>query len=267
MDLFIDKMGDNTTMVFLTDHGRGEYRNHGGSTKGEMYTIFGMYQKDLEFRIDQELEVKARKDKLRIVPQISLSATFSALLQTNYPFSNVGSVRTEYLVYNNTSSNFEVNKDLLKTVLLNELQISKYIEYYKSSSNNPGSEIIDIMNDYLKKLDKNKGLLLKMLENIKAENLIDDQHSEGKRTLQTDVDKYKAQSMAQIDELNRRLNAEWSMPQIQFKPYLLVLSMFFLILFAPTLYVANYCSYKPGDADVKEYQTLDLSQIKIVLRL
>ena len=241
---YIEELPDNTTLVIFTDHGRGEFRDHGGSSDAETHIMFSMFNKDAKFRIDEETD--HFQTKLESFSQVSVAATVSTLFQTNFPFNNVGPIRPEYLVYNNDTSEFDMRVDMLKTIIRNELQISDYIHFYLKSDDVGNPDVEKIMKKYIKDYDNHKKDLFAILAKIKAMKGSKSVNETAHSMLFEDIDEYRETSYNRISQFSRNLNIVWSIPNIDYKHVLMFIGFFMVVfycLFVNTITLAENINY------------------------
>ena len=226
----IQNMSDDTSLVIVSDHGRDDTRDHGGNSLGELHTIFAMYQKDIKFKIDPMEKSILHQGKLRVVPFISLASTISNILQTYVPFSNVGVLRPEYLIYENNSSDFEIYKDIFKSVLLNELQITTYIQHYISVADKDSQKsVIQLMQSFLDEISNNKEKMVEILKRIKGKSQDNSQNE--KLEIISMIKDYQTTNFSdKVNSFNSKLNELWSMPNTKNTWYLIAIALLFLTL-------------------------------------
>ena len=124
LEQIIEQLPENITLFVFVDHGRQDYKDHGGPSDGETHSIFSMYQKDSKFRYG--LDNRLVNGKLPIIQQIDISGVLADLLQIPRPYNSISRVLPEFLTYSDNATDFEVYVDILKTILLNEIQVSSY---------------------------------------------------------------------------------------------------------------------------------------------
>jgi phosphatidylinositol glycan class O len=84
-------MDDQTTLVVFGDHGMTESGNHGGGSEDEMRSVLFAYQKtafplaSIEDRYPRMFE-----DMNKTLKQVDLASILSVLLNTAFPFQNIG---------------------------------------------------------------------------------------------------------------------------------------------------------------------------------
>ncbi|XP_063978222.1 GPI ethanolamine phosphate transferase 3 isoform X2 [Diachasmimorpha longicaudata] len=120
---------DNETVLFVVgDHGMTESGDHGGDSPGEVETAMFVYSK-------RHLQNITQLEKgFRTVNQVDLVPTFSTILGTPIPFSNIGVVILDALP--------EYNNKILSTypwyamhaMWRNVVQTKRYIEAYSSDT-------------------------------------------------------------------------------------------------------------------------------------
>lgn len=245
---FIDNLTNNITLVILSDHGRDDNRDHGGDTLGELYTMFSMHQKDLNFKVNpMDQTVLSSQEKLDVIPHISIASTMSNLLQTFIPFSNIGAFRPEYLIYNDTQSEYDIHKDILKTVLLNGLQIIKYIKRYKEAENGSSfKEIIDSMDNLTNDLNAHYDEVFEILSKIDKENSNTDKKSDSKEKIIQSIIKIQRMFSQRIESFDNEMKTIWAIPNTKLIPYLFVVTLMFLFTFIAISCEIKYC-YDDGN--------------------
>ena len=222
-------MTNDTTLVIVSDHGRDDIRDHGGNTLGELFTVFSMYQKGLKFKIDPIKENNVTDEKLRIVPFISITSTISNLLQTYIPFSNVGVLLPEYLIYNESNSQYEIYSDLFKSLLLNELQLIIYVkEYISLATDHIYQASVVKLNNFLKDLDKNRDKTFEILQKMRINN--SKINNETSSSIIEMIKSYHLFLKTKADSIASSLDPLLISPSPSYSWFLVAISLLFLIV-------------------------------------
>ena len=248
----IDNLPQNMTFVILSDHGRDENRDHGGDTLGELYTMFSMHQKDYAFKIDTMNHSILTEGKLKVIPHVSIATIMSNLLQTYIPFSNIGPIQPEYLVYDDSYSSYDINKDMFKAILINQLQLTNYIKRYKEAENGESfKEIIDAMDNLIKEFETDKDLIFELVNSINKENNISNNQTESKKLIIQDINKFRSNFDEKVTKFDSSIKLLWSIPNTKLIPYLFLIALMFLVLFILISWEIRYCSTDGVQSDEK----------------
>ena len=155
IERFITDLPSNTTLIIFTDHGRGEFRDHGGSSDAETHIFFYAMSKTTKF------QAKRKNAKLNTFKQIHTAVILSTILQLPAPTGNIGAVNLDYIMSNDfdkIGQNEQLNLlNSLRTVLLytdvayNHPDISNIWSSIKSLNVNI-SHIADVIDDVLDKI-------------------------------------------------------------------------------------------------------------------
>ena len=147
--IFLDKINrDDTMLIAFGDHGQTKIGNHGGRGDDETATIMFFTQKEPFL----EPQVK-RVDRA----QLELTSTFCNLLDSNLPFSNLGTFIPEILQYEEETTEKGKAKDLIARILINQLQILNYLKEYKihyKGPNKVGERLGEIEENLNENLDE-----------------------------------------------------------------------------------------------------------------
>lgn len=232
----IQNMSNDTSLVIVSDHGRDDVRDHGGNSLGELHTVFAMYQKGNTFEVDPMSKSILSQGKLRVISFMSLASTISNILQTSIPFSNVGAFRPEYLVYDDDASNFDIHKDVFKSVLLNELQITKYIEHYIAVAHKIKAQkgVIHLMEQFLHELKQNKDKMFEILSKIQSESQKNGQTTNDEIIKM--IQSYQTVSFSdKVEKFDNELNELWSIPNSENNYYLFAIAIIFFLVLQPVI--------------------------------
>ena len=87
----MELMDDNTTLIVFGDHGMTASGNHGGGSDNEMRTVLFAYQKT-QFPLSNYYKAYSENfiDMDSDLKQVDLAAILSVLLDTPFPYSNIG---------------------------------------------------------------------------------------------------------------------------------------------------------------------------------
>ena len=87
----MELMDDQTTLVVFGDHGMTESGNHGGGSENEMRTVLFAYQKTAFPMAEHYWNYQESFEDIdKTMKQVDLAAILSVLLDTAFPFSNLG---------------------------------------------------------------------------------------------------------------------------------------------------------------------------------
>ncbi|KAK0085316.1 hypothetical protein PV325_005426 [Microctonus aethiopoides] len=122
----IDTLSDDVILFMMGDHGMTETGDHGGDSSNEIEAGLFVYSK-------KPFISGFETSKTRILNQIDIVPTFSAILGTPIPFSNIGSLIIDILPISKTSR-VNTSSFIVHSVLRNIIQTKKYIDAYSSES-------------------------------------------------------------------------------------------------------------------------------------
>uniref|UniRef100_A0A0C9PZY4 PIGO_0 protein n=1 Tax=Fopius arisanus TaxID=64838 RepID=A0A0C9PZY4_9HYME len=124
----IQVLDEHTILFVIGDHGMTESGDHGGDSPSEVEAAMFVYSK-------QPLQEFIFLEPLRIVNQIDIVPTFSAILGTPIPFSNIGTVIVDALPkFRNGTDDEEHPWYTVHAVWRNVMQTKRYIEAYSSDT-------------------------------------------------------------------------------------------------------------------------------------
>ena len=277
LEQIIEQLPENVTLFVFVDHGRTDFKHHGGPSDGETHTIFSMYQKDAKFRYG--LDKKLINGKLPIIQQVDISGVLSDLLQIPRPYNSISRVLPEFLAYSDDVTDFEAYVDILKMVLLNEIQVASYLEEYLTFDPYMTRDVKNAMKSFIAQY-KNKQKVFSILKNIKQfttenSNLSQDQ-------IIADIDNYIKDSQSNFEGLGKVLAEYLPHPRFEisngtnltiFKLLLLLLEFISVLFFLITLAInklgddSNWWSYGVLDESGRDSNASTPTNRKVSIQL
>ncbi|XP_015108487.1 GPI ethanolamine phosphate transferase 3 [Diachasma alloeum] len=150
---------DNHTVLFVVgDHGMTESGDHGGDSPSEVEAAMFVYSK-------RPLQDQTQMENFRTVNQVDIVPTFSAILGTPIPFSNIGAVILDALPKFRNGTVSEHPWYTVNAVWRNVVQTKRYIEAYSSDTYLFTEEKLETLDklykdlqEHLKNMTDNKSL-------------------------------------------------------------------------------------------------------------
>ena len=277
LEQIIEQLPENVTLFIFVDHGRTDFKDHGGPSDGETHTIFSMYQKDAKFRYG--LDKKLINGKLPIIQQVDISGVLSDLIQIPRPYNSISRVLPEFLAYSDDVTDFEAYVDILKMVLLNEIQVASYLEEYLTFDPYMTRIVKNAMKSFIAQY-KNKEKVYSIFKNIKQfttenSNLNQDQ-------IIADIDSYIKDSQSSFESLEKVLAEYLPHPRFEisnginliiFCLLLLLLVFISVSFFLITLAInklgddSNWWSYDILDESGKDFNASAPTNQKVSIQL
>ncbi|KAK5291810.1 mannose-ethanolamine phosphotransferase gpi13 [Exophiala xenobiotica] len=130
IEQIMKRLGDDTLLVIMGDHGMDAKGDHGGESDDEVEAALWMYSKKPRFgRTHRDALTPPWTAKERPVGQIDLVSTLSILLGLPIPFNNLGKPIAEAFAGPGRAN----WKNLVRVEHLAQTQIARYQEHYSQS--------------------------------------------------------------------------------------------------------------------------------------